>query len=96
MWKTNHEKTSLLSVSKLDALDAILDVHSTRDSILEAFEFRGSRREVRVSRDCQLTFARYCICTPVRTCILVKECEFITSANVDFFKEPGMRLVNKT
>ena len=35
-------------------------------------------------------------CTPVRTCVLGKECEFITSANVDFYKEPGMRLVNKT
>ena len=25
-----------------------------------------------------------------------KNCEFNTSANVDFYKEPGMRLVNKT
>ena len=34
-------------------------------------------------------------CTPVRTCVLGKECEFITSVNVDFYKEPGMRLVTK-
>ena len=36
-------------------------------------------------------------CTPVLTCVLGKDCEFITSANVDFYKDwPGMRLVNKT
>ena len=32
-------------------------------------------------------------CTPVRTCVLGKECEFIASANIDFYKDPGMRLV---
>ena len=35
---------------------------STRDSILEIIEDRVSRREDRGSRDCQLTFERYCIC----------------------------------
>ena len=38
--------------SKLDALNSILDASRLED--------RGSSREVRVSRDCQLTFARYC------------------------------------
>ena len=37
-------------------------------------------------------------CKPVGTCVLGKECEFVTSANAEFYKEPGMRLelANKT
>ena len=44
--------------SILETLDSILE---TRDSILETIEDRVSSLEDRGSRDCQLTFERYCI-----------------------------------
>ena len=56
----NHSSDKLIIF-----LDSRLDTQTskflTQDSKLEVFEFRGSSLEARGSRDCQLTFERYCI-----------------------------------
>ena len=47
----------------INFLDSRLD---SRDSRLDTRNYRGSSIESRGSRDCQLTFERYCTCKIVR------------------------------
>ena len=63
--------------SRLDTRDSRLETRSsrleTRDSILEIIEDRVSSLEDRGSRDCQLTFERYCICRDMWLCLFIAE-----------------------
>ena len=57
-------------------LDSRLDTRTskflTRDSKLDVFEFRGSSLEDQGSRDCQLSFQRYC--NLFEMCLVSLEC----------------------